>query len=580
VLLSLLPLVVAWPSYIECATDDQTQIKVGTQIMGVGMTKASGVTMQAMRNGAPVTSHIQGELLELVISGYKPASAVLVRGDDASNATLSSHGDGATLGSTCDSQMVTADSVKTGGTKFSLFFRPGCTGKTDNITLQFVGVTNYGSPVELTELILSPEMDGAAVKQDPSCSGGPIPTPPKPVEQSTTYANLVWVHRWAVVLTWTLLFPLGVSLVRHYPTGSRLKWHRYIQSVGLLVEGIQLGCIIAAHHIGSEGLGPLEGDGDFSGVMGSAPTLTHKQRGLFIDICVVMQLILGVVRPQPYPNSFLRRVWMWAHRIIGDGVIVLAWINLWEALGAWFGTPLVSMTIAVPFVLMITTALLVPAFLMFKASKAEQLKEQSNDEEGEARDVVVRMPTDLIKNSSNFFGCGHCDQVFTERRILEVHTRFMHPDKSYKEVLAPMPRRFAEVMNTPAVMEGVPLSEVKKHNHRTDCWCVINGKVYDLSSFVDSHPGGPNPILSWAGRDASKTWNLIHKPAWLAQYADKFECLGSLAPEPPVEGMSPMAGNLRNRRLDSHKESTATANSQASTTLLTSAVPPQFLIDR
>merc|ERR1712060_775035 len=267
----------------------------------------------------------------------------------------------------------------------------------------------------------------------------------------------------------------------------------------------------------------------------------------------MFQLIIGVVRPAPYPNTFLRRVWMWAHRVVGDGVLVLAWINLWEALGAWYGG--FNMNIIVPFVLMFATAFLTPSYFMFKSARAEaKANLESPEEDSAARDVIVRMPTENLVNTDNYFGCGHCDRVFTDRRTLEVHTRFIHPDLSYKEVLTPMTRRFADVMKTPAIMEGYPLSEVAKHKHQHDLWCVINGKVYDLTNFASLHPGGPKPILSWAGRDASKAWNLIHQPAWLSRYEGQFEVLGPLAPEPPVEGMTPQGmqvGALRARFKDS-----------------------------
>ena len=36
-------------------------------------------------------------------------------------------------------------------------------------------------------------------------------------------------------------------------------------------------------------------------------------------------------------------------------------------------------------------------------------------------------------------------------------------------------------------------------------------QVYDLSEFMDRHPGGPTTILAWAGKDASKFFNDIHK---------------------------------------------------------------------
>lgn len=46
------------------------------------------------------------------------------------------------------------------------------------------------------------------------------------------------------------------------------------------------------------------------------------------------------------------------------------------------------------------------------------------------------------------------------------------------------------------------LSEVSMHNKPTDCWLIINGKVYDVTDFVEEHPGGI-AILNNAGGDAT-----------------------------------------------------------------------------
>ncbi|MCA9346218.1 cytochrome b5 domain-containing protein [Candidatus Saccharibacteria bacterium] len=32
--------------------------------------------------------------------------------------------------------------------------------------------------------------------------------------------------------------------------------------------------------------------------------------------------------------------------------------------------------------------------------------------------------------------------------------------------------------------------EVSLHNSSSDCWTIINGGVYDLTSYISSHPGG------------------------------------------------------------------------------------------
>ncbi|XP_014758364.1 cytochrome B5-like protein isoform X3 [Brachypodium distachyon] len=43
--------------------------------------------------------------------------------------------------------------------------------------------------------------------------------------------------------------------------------------------------------------------------------------------------------------------------------------------------------------------------------------------------------------------------------------------------------------------------EVSTHNTRKDCWIIIKKKVYDVTPYVEEHPGG-NAILNNAGRVA------------------------------------------------------------------------------
>jgi len=60
--------------------------------------------------------------------------------------------------------------------------------------------------------------------------------------------------------------------------------------------------------------------------------------------------------------------------------------------------------------------------------------------------------------------------------------------------------------------------EVAKHNSRNSCWVVIAGKVYDVTHFLDEHPGGANVILKYGGRDATKEYEPIHVPGLLDEH--------------------------------------------------------------
>lgn len=51
--------------------------------------------------------------------------------------------------------------------------------------------------------------------------------------------------------------------------------------------------------------------------------------------------------------------------------------------------------------------------------------------------------------------------------------------------------------------------EVNQHKSVDDCWMVIKGKVYDVTSWVPKHPGG-NLIMNGAGRDATALFLSYH----------------------------------------------------------------------
>ena len=45
--------------------------------------------------------------------------------------------------------------------------------------------------------------------------------------------------------------------------------------------------------------------------------------------------------------------------------------------------------------------------------------------------------------------------------------------------------------------------EVSKHNSIDSCWVVIRGILYDVTAFLDDHPGGARSILRYGGKDGT-----------------------------------------------------------------------------
>jgi cytochrome b involved in lipid metabolism len=41
------------------------------------------------------------------------------------------------------------------------------------------------------------------------------------------------------------------------------------------------------------------------------------------------------------------------------------------------------------------------------------------------------------------------------------------------------------------------------HRSEQSCWVAINGHVYDVSKYLETHPGGIGKIMEYAGKDAT-----------------------------------------------------------------------------
>ena len=52
--------------------------------------------------------------------------------------------------------------------------------------------------------------------------------------------------------------------------------------------------------------------------------------------------------------------------------------------------------------------------------------------------------------------------------------------------------------------------EVAKHNSLPSIWTIFNGYVYDITEYVDKHPGGKRILEQIYGRDMTYMYNKFH----------------------------------------------------------------------
>ena len=71
----------------------------------------------------------------------------------------------------------------------------------------------------------------------------------------------------------------------------------------------------------------------------------------------------------------------------------------------------------------------------------------------------------------------------------------------------PSPTPTAEV----TTQAGYTMAKVKENNSAASCWSVISGNVYNLTQWINSHPGGQSVIRGLCGVDGTSSFNGKHR---------------------------------------------------------------------
>ena len=57
------------------------------------------------------------------------------------------------------------------------------------------------------------------------------------------------------------------------------------------------------------------------------------------------------------------------------------------------------------------------------------------------------------------------------------------------------------------------MAQVATHNTKDSCWAAVSGGVYDLTAWIDQHPGGDNAIKGLCGTDGTAAFTAQHRGA-------------------------------------------------------------------
>ncbi|XP_072757912.1 cytochrome b5 isoform X2 [Anoplolepis gracilipes] len=73
-------------------------------------------------------------------------------------------------------------------------------------------------------------------------------------------------------------------------------------------------------------------------------------------------------------------------------------------------------------------------------------------------------------------------------------------------------------------------AEVAKHTEPTDTWIIIHNNVYNVTPFLNEHPGGEEVLLEQAGEDASEPFEDIGHSTDARQMMESYK-IGELIEE-------------------------------------------------
>lgn len=79
----------------------------------------------------------------------------------------------------------------------------------------------------------------------------------------------------------------------------------------------------------------------------------------------------------------------------------------------------------------------------------------------------------------------------------------------------------------------VTYEELVKHNKKDDAWICLKGRVYNVTPYMDYHPGGVDELLRGVGKDATDLFNQVHK--WVNFESMLEKCLIGKLVGPPVQ---------------------------------------------
>ena len=109
--------------------------------------------------------------------------------------------------------------------------------------------------------------------------------------------------------------------------------------------------------------------------------------------------------------------------------------------------------------------------------------------------LLANAGTDCTEEFNNKEGEGHTDYAFS------LSDKFWVGNLDYDSP------KVLVTKSAEAKRKMYSYQEVARHNKDDDCWIIYKGQVFDVTNFLNEHPGGPLLITDYAGKDATRPFD-------------------------------------------------------------------------
>lgn len=111
----------------------------------------------------------------------------------------------------------------------------------------------------------------------------------------------------------------------------------------------------------------------------------------------------------------------------------------------------------------------------------------------------------LDKNKLYASNTNNQTKVLSNNAVYKSKDEIERPKKSHLEYLKIIKENKDPIgIKASGGLKEISLEELSKHNKPNDMWMAINNEVYDLTMYLDYHPGGFNKLMEGAGQDGTE----------------------------------------------------------------------------